>query len=314
MLEDLRAESDELDRLVAGLGAGGWGRATPAAGWSVAHQIAHLAWTDEVALTAVTAPDDFAAHVAEAAEVTAGGGDFVDLAARAGARDEPSVLLERWRGGRLRLEEALRGLPDGARVPWYGPPMSGASLATARLMETWAHGQDVADALGVVREPTARLRHVARIGWRARDYAYAVRGLTPPRGEFRVVLDAPDGGVWAYGPEDAGQRVTGPALDFCLLVTRRAHRTDLALRAHGPDADRWLDIAQAFAGPPGAGREPRGDGEGRVWADPDGAGAGAGPGAGGVGGAGTDGVGAGAGGAGAGSASTGGADACGVGR
>ncbi|MEU4260034.1 TIGR03084 family metal-binding protein [Streptomyces fradiae] len=321
MLEDLRAESDELDRLVGGLGAGGWGRATPAAGWSVAHQIAHLAWTDEVALTAVTAPGAFAAHVAEAAEVTTGGGDFVDLAARAGARDEPSVLLERWRGGRLRLEEALRGLPDGARVPWYGPPMSGASLATARLMETWAHGQDVADALGVVREPTARLRHVARIGWRARDYAYAVRGLTPPGEEFRVVLDAPDGGVWAYGPEDAGQGVTGPALDFCLLVTRRAHRADLALRAHGPDADRWLDIAQAFAGPPGAGREPRGDGEGRAWADPDGAGAGAGagagPGAGGVGGAGAGGAGAvdgaGAGGAGAGAGGVGGSGAGGTG-
>ncbi|MFJ8696816.1 TIGR03084 family metal-binding protein [Streptomyces roseolilacinus] len=257
VLDDLRDESEELDRLVAGLGSAGWARATPAAGWSVAHQIAHLAWTDETALTAATAPDDFAAHVAEAA---AGGHGFVDRAAEEGARTEPSALLERWRTGRARLREALRSLPDGARVPWYGPPMSGASLATARLMETWAHGQDVADALGVAREPTARLRHVARIGRRARDYAYAVRGLTPPDGEFRVVLDAPDGTVWTYGPEDAAQYVTGPALDFCLLVTRRAHRADLALRAHGPDADRWLDIAQAFAGPPGAGRPPRGAG------------------------------------------------------
>ncbi|MFJ6994534.1 TIGR03084 family metal-binding protein [Streptomyces sp. NPDC003090] len=254
VLDDLRDESEELDRVVAAAGDGDWGRPTPAAGWTVAHQVAHLAWTDEVALMAVAAPDDFAAHVAQVAR---GAYDFVDRAAESGAREEPAVLLERWRAGRRRLREALRGLPDGARVPWYGPPMSGASLATARLMETWAHGQDVADALGVVREPTARLRHVARIGWRARDYAYAVRGLTPPDGPFRVVLDAPDGTVWTYGPEDAAQYVTGPALDFCLLVTRRAHRADLALRAHGSDADRWLDIAQAFAGPPGAGRPPR---------------------------------------------------------
>ncbi|WP_028964106.1 TIGR03084 family metal-binding protein [Streptomyces thermolilacinus] len=254
MLDDLRDESEELDRIVAGVDAREWGRGTPAAGWTVAHQVAHLAWTDEVALMAVTDPDAFASHVAE---VAAGAYDFVDRAAEEGARVESSALLGRWRGGRQALWDALRGLPDGVRVPWYGPPMSGASLATARLMETWAHGQDVADALGVVRQPSARLRHVARIGWRARDYAYAVRGLTPPDQRFRVVLDAPDGTTWAYGPEDAEQYVTGPALDFCLLVTQRAHRADLALRAHGPDADRWLDIAQAFAGPPGAGRPPR---------------------------------------------------------
>lgn len=137
--------------------------------------------------------------------------------------------------------------------------MSVASMATGRLMETWAHGQDVADTLGVARTPGDRLRHVARIGVRARDFAFGVRGLTPPAAEFRVELRSPGGELWTYGPEDAPQRVTGPALDFCLLVTQRAHRADLAVRADGPDADRWLDIAQAFAGPPGQGRESKGD-------------------------------------------------------
>ena len=137
--------------------------------------------------------------------------------------------------------------------------MSAASMATGRLMETWAHGQDVADALGVVRTPTDRLRHVVRIGVRARDFAHTVHGLTPPAEEFRVELTAPSGASWTYGPEAAPQRVTGPALDFCLLVTQRAHRADLALTAVGPDADRWLDIAQAFAGPPGGGRPPKED-------------------------------------------------------
>jgi uncharacterized protein (TIGR03084 family) len=137
--------------------------------------------------------------------------------------------------------------------------MSAASMATARLMETWAHGQDVADALGAVRTPTARLRHVAWIGIRARDYAYAVRGLQPPAEPFRVELTAPDGAdMWAYGPRDAAQRITGPALDFCLLVTQRAHRDDLAVRAEGADADTWLSLAQAFAGPAGPGRAPKG--------------------------------------------------------
>jgi uncharacterized protein (TIGR03084 family) len=132
--------------------------------------------------------------------------------------------------------------------------MSVASMASARLMESWAHGQDVADALAVTRTPTARLRHVAHIGVRTRDFAYAVNDRTAPAEPFRVELTAPDGDAWAWGPKDATQRVTGPALDFCLRVTQRRHRDDLALVAVGPDADAWLDIAQAFAGPPGAGR------------------------------------------------------------
>ncbi|WP_228974156.1 TIGR03084 family metal-binding protein [Streptomyces sp. DH12] len=258
VLADLRAEGEDLDRLVAGLDAARWAAATPAPRWSVAHQVAHLAWTDEAALLAATDPGAFAGHVARAA---AAPDTFVDEAAEAGAAAPPAALLARWRAARERLHHALAAAPPGTRVPWYGPDMSVASMATARLMETWAHGRDVADALGAVRPPTARLRHVARIGVRARDHAFAVRGLPPPAAPFRVELAAPDdaGTTWAYGPRDAPQRVTGPALDFCLLVTRRAHRADLAVRAEGPDADRWLDLAQAFAGPPGPGRRPAGE-------------------------------------------------------
>ncbi|MEU5714804.1 TIGR03084 family metal-binding protein [Streptomyces sp. NPDC020403] len=257
VLDDLAQESAELDLLVAGLSAHEWAAPTPAEGWGVAHQIAHLTWTDEVALVAATEPGAFAAEVEKALSAP---GTFVDEAAgEAVAALTPEALLVEWREGRARLQEALRRMPAGARMPWYGPPMSAASMATARLMETWAHGQDIADALGVARKPTARLRHVARIGVRARDYAYAVRGLQPPAEEFRVELRSEDGEPAVYGPEDAAQRITGPLLDFCLLVTQRAHRADLAVEASGPDADRWLDIAQAFAGPAGPGRPRRAD-------------------------------------------------------
>ncbi|MFI1566325.1 TIGR03084 family metal-binding protein [Streptomyces sp. NPDC020490] len=254
VIDDLRDESDELDRLVAELTPEQWALATPAPRWSIAHQIAHLAWTDHSALLAVTDVDAFHGLVEQA---LAAPGSFVDNGADEGAKLPPEELLSRWREGRAALDRALRASPPGARFPWYGPPMSAASMATGRLMETWAHGQDVADALGVVRTPTDRLRHVVRIGVRARDFAFGAHGLPAPWEEFRVELDAPSGDVWAFGPEDAAQRVTGPALDFCLLVTQRAHRADLAVRAEGPDADRWLDIAQAFAGPPGAGRPPK---------------------------------------------------------
>ncbi|MEU6809069.1 TIGR03084 family metal-binding protein [Streptomyces sp. NPDC046831] len=256
VIDDLREESEELDRVVAGLSPGQWALATPAAGWTVAHQIAHLAWTDHSALLAVTDEDAFRVLAGKA---LAAPGSFVDEGAEEGARRPPGELLARWREGRAALDRALREARPGARFPWYGPPMSAASMATARLMETWAHGQDVADALGVTRTPTDRLRHVAWLGVRTRDFAHGVHGLPVPADPFRVELTAPSGEVWAYGPEDAPQRVTGPALDFCLLVTQRAHRRDLTLRADGPEADRWLGIAQAFAGPPGPGRPPAGD-------------------------------------------------------
>lgn len=250
LLGDLAAETAELDALVAPLPPDGWTVPTPAAGWTIAHQIGHLAWTDEVSLLAATDAEAFAAALsAAAASPTA-----VDDAAAAWAARPPEALLSDWRRGRDALGEALLAVPAGTKLPWFGPPMGAASMATARIMETWAHGQDVADALGTVRPPTDRLRHVAHIGVRTRNFAYALRGRPAPAEDVRVELTGPSGQLWTWGPEDATQHVTGPALDFCLLVTQRRHRDDLRLVAAGAGADEWLDLAQAFAGPPGGGR------------------------------------------------------------
>lgn len=251
VLCDLRAEGDDLDALVAGLSDDRWIVPTPAEGWTVAHQIAHLAWTDAVALRCVIDPAGFAAIRRRADRI---GYRLVDEEAARGAQAPPPALLSGWREGRARLLDALRAARADCRLDWFGSPMSVASMATARIMETWAHGQDVADALGVTRTPTARLRHVAHLGVRTRDYAYAVRGESPPAAPLRVELTGPAGELWTWGPADAGQRVTGLARDFCLLVTRRRHPDDLAVEAAGADAAHWLTIAQAFAGPPGTGR------------------------------------------------------------
>ena len=251
IVADLRAESDDLDALVAPLPAHRWAEPTPAAGWTIAHQIGHLLWTDRVALTAVTDEAGFAAAL-EAAQADPIG--FVDSAADELAAVAPAELLTDWRVTRRRLHEALLTVPDGRKLPWFGPPMSAASMATARLMETWAHGLDVADALGVKRPATERLRSIAHIGVRTRDYAFAVNNLAPPTEPFLVELRAPGGETWTWGPPDAAQRVTGSAEDFCFLVTQRRPLGALDVTAHGPDARRWLGIAQAFAGPPGSGR------------------------------------------------------------
>jgi uncharacterized protein (TIGR03084 family) len=251
LLGELDAEGTSLEVLVSGLPDGAFAAPTPAPGWSISCQLAHLAWTDEIAALAAREPDAFRARAAQAASDPSG---FVDDAAIEGARVAPADLLARWRDSRAQLRDALEAVPDGHKLPWFGPPMSAASMATARMMETWAHGQDVADALGVTRAPTARLRHVARIGVRTRDFAFTINGLPLPEEDFRVELTGPDGEPWEFGPQDAPQRVSGTALDFCLLVTQRRHRDDLGVRAVGSDADTWLTIAQAFAGPPGTGR------------------------------------------------------------
>jgi uncharacterized protein (TIGR03084 family) len=251
IVADLRAESGELDALVAPLAEVRWAAPTPAEGWTVAHQIGHLLWTDRASLTAITDEAAFAVLLETAAADPIG---FVEAGANEIAATAPAELLADWRLTRSQLHHALRTVPDGRKLPWFGPPMSAASMATARLMETWAHGLDVADTLGVTRPPSARLRSVAHIGVRARDYAFAVNGLPAPTEPFLVELRAPDGTTWSWGPPDATQRVTGDAEDFCFLVTQRRALRGLDVTAVGDDAQRWLQIAQAFAGPPGAGR------------------------------------------------------------
>lgn len=252
VLADLTAEGDRLEALVAELDDTGWRTPTPATGWDVATQVAHLAWTDEVAVKAATDKTAWDEVVLQALADPAG---YVDEEAYALAR-EPD-LLARWRRARTDLRATLAAHPPGEKMPWFGPPMSATSMATARLMETWAHSLDVHEGLGVPVEDTDRIRHVAHLGVRTRDFAFSVHGLDAPSEEFRIDLVSPSGDVWSWGPEDAAQTLTGSAGDFCRLVTQRVHRADTDLVAVGPDVDRWLDVAQAFAGQPGEGRGPR---------------------------------------------------------
>ncbi|WP_114423817.1 TIGR03084 family metal-binding protein [Nocardioides houyundeii] len=251
VLSDLTAEGDSLEALVSPLAPEQWRTPTPAAGWDVATQVAHLAWTDEVSVKAAT---DKAAWDAEVMGAIGNPEGYVDQMALTGGAVDPAELLARWRTARATLVKTLAELPEGHKLPWFGPPMSATSMATARLMETWAHSLDVHQALGAEPEVTDRIRHVTHLAVRTRNYSFLNRGLEKPAEEFRVELVAPSGEVWSYGPEDAAQTVTGPAYDLCLLATRRVNRSQTALVATGAEAEVWLDIAQCFAGPAGAGR------------------------------------------------------------
>ncbi|GGM33644.1 TIGR03084 family metal-binding protein [Dactylosporangium sucinum] len=257
VLADLDAESAALDRLVSALPVEDWSRPTPAPGWTVAHQISHLHWTDSVATLAATGPEAFLRKLGAVDDPY----HLVDHAAAEGLAP-PAELLAKWRRGRAELAKALIDVPEGRKLPWFGTAMSPLSSATGRMMETWAHGRDVAETLdGPTAEehlrPTARLRHVAYLGYRTIAHSFAMHGRAEPTQPFRVELSTADGELWTFGPEDAPNRVTGPVLDFCLLVTQRRNPVDLALQVTGDEAGEWTTVAQAFAGPPGAKREPK---------------------------------------------------------
>jgi uncharacterized protein (TIGR03084 family) len=254
LCDDLDAEHAALDVLVAGLDAAGWRTPTAAQGWTIRNQIGHLRFVEGRAVLSFEDPAGFEAALA---------GDREDAARFAHHMDgnplpdDDADLLAQWRRTAHRFVQLARAMDPAARVPWYGPPMRPASMVSARIMETWAHAEDVADALGVEREPTARLKHIAHLGVGARRFSSVVRGLDVDETPVFVDLVGPDGARWTWGDESATDVVRGDALDFCLVVTRRRRAEDTDLLVTGPAATRWMAIAQAFAGPPGPDPAPR---------------------------------------------------------
>lgn len=255
--DDLLAEQRALDEVVADLDDEQWALPTPSPGWTVADQIGHLAYFDGTAALAITDPDAFTDTVTELMELLEDDADMDEHTLGTFRAMSPAQLLDAWRQRRAQLAAASNDLDEDARVPWYGPSMGAKSFLTARLMEVWAHGQDIVDAVGASRPATDRLRHVAQLGVITRAWSYINRGEEPPATPVRVVLTAPSGDTWRFGDPGAGDLVTGSVEDFCLVVTQRRHLADTDLRVDGAAARDWMEKAQAFAGPPTEGPAPR---------------------------------------------------------
>ncbi|MGW7751930.1 TIGR03084 family metal-binding protein [Streptomyces violaceusniger] len=251
LLDDLTAEFEALRALITS--GTDLRRPTQAAGWDIRAGVSHLIGCDLVAKEAMATPGEF-----RRARPATDEGLSALLESHITTRRNSSAegLRQEWDDAFAALLKAFQSTHRDQKVPWFGPPMSPATLATARLMEYWAHGQDVAEALKIVRRPTDRIRHICHLGSATFGFSFTNRGLPVPSSPPRVELRLPSGRLWARGPEDAHASITGDALDFALVVTQRRHRLDTSLTCRGEVAEQWLAIAQCFAGPPGPGRPP----------------------------------------------------------
>ena len=254
---DLIDEQEALDRIISGISLSDWDLDTASPGWSVADQIAHLAYFDNAAALAIASPDEFQESVQRLLEMYSRGEDAEDAILSPYRAMRPSELLEAWRDGRRNLAEKSYNLSADNRVVWYGPSMGSKSFLTARLMEVWAHGQDILDAIGLKREETDRLHHIAQLGFITRSWSFINRGQESIDTPVKVILKSPSGETWEFGPQGADESVSGSALDFCLVVTQRRNLKDTSLEVFGSAAVEWMKIAQAFAGPATDGPEPR---------------------------------------------------------
>ncbi len=249
LCQEIEKEYHTLDKALGDLDPDEWNRVTPFDNWTVREEIGHIAYYDNKATLAVTDPKGFQAHLEDLLTTCKDSDEMFELSLAPGRNLEPKELMDLWKKERTAMLQALKSLDPDTNHPWYGPPMTAISFATARLMETWAHGQDILDTLGIERTPTPGLEHICLLGVKTFGWAYINRNMAKPKDKVHVAVTGPDNETWAFGDKALPNRVTGTALDFCLAVTQRRHVDDTKLLVAGDTAKEWMTIVQAFAGP-----------------------------------------------------------------
>lgn len=247
---DLRAEADELNAFLETLDDADWSRPTGFMDWTPWDVVAHLHFFDEMSLRALEGDDAFAARRGELIEHIVGGKTNAEIARDTYGALAPGDLRARWIAGCHDMAKQLGESNPKRRLPWFGPDMGVRMFTTARLMETWAHGQEIYDLKGAHREPTDRLKHIATIGVKTFGWTFVNRGEEPPGPPPYIRLTAPSGAIWEWQEPSDDERIEGSALDFCLVVTQARNVADTGLQVTGPIAQQWMAIAQCFAGGP----------------------------------------------------------------
>ena len=246
--KDFLDESEALHRLVSPLNEDELHAPTAFKAWSIERVIRHLhMWNWGANLAMVDEP----AFLAWISKVMAGlqSGDLGEIEANWADGLTGPALVEAWIGFAREMTPRFAEADPKLRVKWAGPDMSVRSSITARLMETWAHGQEVYDELGLVRKNEDRIRSIAHLGFIAYGWTFKVNGRPAPAPQPFLQLEAPSGAIWEFGEDNAQERIEGKAEEFCQVVTQVRNIADTSLRTTGPNATDWMAIAQCFAGP-----------------------------------------------------------------
>ena len=248
--DDFVAESEALHGALAPLDDAAFLTVTQFKDWTIDDVVRHLHFFNEMTDLALLDPLAFAARYEMFEAGRKADGTMTGITGRLLRGLSGQRLLAAWRERYLEMGPRWRDADPKARVRWVGPDMSVRSSITARQMETWAHGQEVVDALGVERENGDRIRNIAHLGVQTYGWTFLNRGETAPGPAPYVRLTAPSGAIWEWGAPSEDERVAGPAVDFAQVVTQVRNVADVDLAVTGPNATRWMAVAQCFAGPP----------------------------------------------------------------
>jgi uncharacterized protein (TIGR03084 family) len=239
VIDDFEAEQDRLDSVLTGLDEDQWLAGSAAAGWSVADVVLHLAQSEEAVAATIRGTG------LRSRPATLNVDEAMDALVRS-ERAAPSQVFDRWRGARRAAVDALRSADPSQPMLWIEAPLKPATLATTRLAETWAHGLDITEPLGIDWPDTDRLRHIAWLAHRSLAYAFVLAGSQPEPVFCR--LTAPAGAeVWEFGPGDAPSGIEGSAGEFCRVAAQRLAPGESGLRAQGPHGATALRIVRTYA-------------------------------------------------------------------
>jgi uncharacterized protein (TIGR03084 family) len=247
---DFRDESDALFQLIENLDDSDWTRATQFKHWTANDIIAHLHMGNYAADLSLKGGEEFANYARQLAELGGASGRHLDATHAWLGGMKTRELLRRWRVFYREMADRFVVADPRKRVKWFGPDMSVLSSISARLMETWAHGQALYDLFGRTRIDTDRIKNIAVIGINTFGWTFINRGLKRPGVRPTVRLTAPSGALWQWPQADSDNLIEGAAAEFCQVVAQTRNIADTSLRVVGETATRWMAIAQCFAGPP----------------------------------------------------------------
>ena len=250
--KDFEAECAALATLLAPLADADFSRKTEFKAWTINDIMSHLYMGDSSALLTLTEPDAYAAARAIRVQAQDAGETMLSFQRKWAGGLEGQALTDAWRQSSSKTAAAYADADPKQRVKWVGPDMSARSSITARLMETWSHSQAIYDLLGVVREDHDGIRAIAHLGAITYGWTFQNRKEDPPGPPPHIRLTAPSGAIWEWNADtsEPGERIEGPATDFCQVVAQTRNVQDVSLTVTGKNASTWMAKAQCFAGPP----------------------------------------------------------------